>query len=126
MGGVEYEIESIPFFVYSIARSDIVQAIVADDQLRFERVIRRSGHRTLRVGIKRESNLDATHEALHALVSTSGLASEWHAIGYVAVDLPEPASEAGLLPTLQELAANGRIEFEIDGWAVPRISGPEI
>ncbi len=113
IGGTEHEIGSIPFFAYGVARFDIVSAIAAGDRLELDQVLRRSGHRTLRIAVKDESRLEHIHEALHALLSTSDLATEWHSAGYAAVDLPGPLREVGLLPRLERLAGDGAIEFEI-------------
>ena len=49
VGGGMYEIDTIPFFVRGIAYKDVVFAEPSDEELLFRKVVRPSGHNTIRI-----------------------------------------------------------------------------
>ena len=54
-----YRIENTPFFAYRISAGDVVEALPdADGFLFFERVVRNSGHRTVRVMLPESAEVE--------------------------------------------------------------------
>ncbi len=53
LGGGTYRLDNIPFFAYGVSADDIVQAAPeADGVLKFMKVVKPSGNRTLRIAFK--------------------------------------------------------------------------
>jgi hypothetical protein len=112
--GDSYEIESIPWFTYGLARFDVVEAMRRDEGLFIARIVRPSGHSTVRVGIADGSRRDEIHEQIHGVLEDLAAPSEWHAAGFVSVDISETGSESELLLRLNFLVNDHSIEIEID------------
>ncbi|MHB1862729.1 MAG: DUF4265 domain-containing protein [Gemmatimonadaceae bacterium] len=84
-----YRIENIPFLVYGISYLDVVAAEPnSNGELRFQRVVAKSGHRTLRCGVgavaKDAPCLQVLADAL------AGCGAGWEGMGasYLSIDLP--------------------------------------
>ena len=59
LGGNLYRIDNTPFFAYRISAGDVVEASAgADGFLFFERVVRKSGHRTVRVMLPESAEVE--------------------------------------------------------------------
>jgi hypothetical protein len=110
----EFEIASLPFFPYDMTLGDTVATRGSEaPDLVVAQVIRRSGHRLLRVGIKTLGINPELHELMHREMIRSGLIFEWHGAEYVAVDLPRDCSEDALLAYLEPLQRRYQIVMEI-------------
>ena len=110
----EFAIASIPFFPYGLALGDLVSTRGPEPpNLVVASVVRRSGHRTLRVGLSMYKTIPELHEHLHRELVHSGLCYEWHGAEYVAIDLPTEGAEASLLEYLQPLATSHKLVYEI-------------
>lgn len=80
-----YQIDSIPFYAVEIALDDVVEATAdADGALRFSRLVRPSGHSTVRLWFQREADVQAVREMLRQL----GCPSELDLSRLVAIDVP--------------------------------------
>lgn len=111
----KYSISSIPFYPYGIAKCDIVAAMAHANGLLLNGVLERSGHRTLRVAFTDLADVQSLHDELHRLVEDLAMEYEWHAAGYLAVDLPKVGSELELLAKAADFVEKGLVELEIDG-----------
>jgi hypothetical protein len=80
-----YEIDSIPFFVKSIAVGDRVKASKVDKELVFDHVVTFSGHTTLRVVVHDVSRMQYFRDELVKLGCKSELS---HIPGLLAVNVP--------------------------------------
>ena len=59
LGGDLYQIENTPFFAYRISAGDVVEALPESDGfLFFKRVVRKSGHRTVRVMLEESAEVE--------------------------------------------------------------------
>src|SRR5215813_11870621 len=58
--GKRYEVQTIPFFAYNLSFGDFVECAPGEDDigLCIEKVVKRSGNRTIRVGFIGKGNLD--------------------------------------------------------------------
>jgi len=112
--GDAYELESIPWFAYGLARFDVVETVRRDEGLFLQRIVRRSGHSTVRVAVADRSRLDEIHHLIHGVLESIAVPSEWHAAGFVSIDIRERSSEIELLSHLDSLMADHSIEVEVD------------
>lgn len=108
----EFEVCCVPFFVYGIALGDIVHT---DNEFTIDRVVKRCGHSTLRVAVANGARLEVLHGALRDWLRTVGvgLLHEWHAPGYLAVDLPDTPDQYSFR-LFEDMKSAGDIEFEVD------------
>ncbi|MFE7511440.1 DUF4265 domain-containing protein [Streptomyces sp. NPDC057540] len=109
-----FEVACLPFFTYGICYRDVV---TVDSNHLVTRVVRKSGHRTLRVALAVEHadrDQDQVHELLHSKAADAGLPHEWLQGTYLAVDLPPGSDEALLVEALEPLAQAGALHWEID------------
>ncbi|MEE1670208.1 DUF4265 domain-containing protein [Streptomyces sp. NPDC003328] len=107
-----FEVACLPFFTYGICHRDVVT--INSNHL-VTRVVRKSGHRTLRVALVVEHpDRDQIHELLHGKAVHTGLPHEWLRGTYLAVDLAPGAVEAPFIETLEPLARAGALHWEID------------
>lgn len=107
-----FEICCIPYFTYGIFLGDTV---TTDGDYVIQRVSGRGGHKSLRVAVADQQNVESIHIALHGWVESTGLQYEWCAIGYLAVDLPPSTDPERLLQQVQALTEREAIAVEIDG-----------
>lgn len=112
LGEGQFEICCVPFFTYGVALGDTVQT---DDEFTLQRVLFKSGHRTLRVAIVNECRQSDIHEMLHHWVERTGLPYEWYSEGYLAVDLPANDEVKMAISDIFTFSEAGQISFEIDG-----------
>ncbi|MEW2134069.1 DUF4265 domain-containing protein [Streptomyces sp. NPDC005435] len=107
-----FEVACLPFFTYGICYRDVVA--IDSDHLVTE-VLRKSGHRTLRVALVVEhADRERVHELLHGKAVDTGLPHEWLRGTYLAVNLPPGADESSFVETLEPLAQAGALYWEID------------
>ncbi|MBZ6261191.1 DUF4265 domain-containing protein, partial [Streptomyces olivaceus] len=80
-----FEVACLPFFTYGICYRDVV---TIDSNHLLTGVVRKSGHRTLRVALIAEhTDRDQIHELLHGKAVDADLPHEWLQGTYLAVDL---------------------------------------
>lgn len=107
-----FEVACLPFFTYGICYRDVV---TIDSNHVVNKVLRKSGHRTLRVALVTDHvDRDQVHELLHGKAVDAGLPCEWLQGTYLAVDLPPGADEAPFVEALEPLAHAGALHWEID------------
>jgi len=114
VGDGTYVLACIPFMVYGLALGDVVR--LAPDG-RVAEVVRRAGHRVLRVLLNEDEDADrwaGTVDAAKSCVAGAGLLSEWHGQRFVSVDLPPDARAGGLFETMGRIVQDGLGHWE---WA---------
>jgi hypothetical protein len=103
-----FVMRSLPFFTYGIALGDEVEA---DDTLTIRRVVRRSGHRLLRVAAESDA-AEEFHQEFHPLLDDEKLIHGWRGLGYVAVDLPPDRDLRRLTEWLESRLTAGVLRYE--------------
>ncbi|HYO58478.1 DUF4265 domain-containing protein [Archangium sp.] len=104
-----FQIDNIPFFAQEVALGDVVSAVSEGGELRFQKVVRPSGHSTLRLIIYDKGEVPAVRK----LLEERGCASEGsHIPGLISVDVPPSVSLAMLRPMLDEGEAQERWGYE--------------
>ncbi|MEU6851399.1 DUF4265 domain-containing protein [Actinacidiphila alni] len=110
--GDRFEVACLPFFTYGICYRDVV---TIDSKHLVNSVVRKSGHRTLRVAlIADHTDRDQMHELLHSKAVDAGLPHEWLQGTYLAVDLAPETDAAPFVEALEPLAQAGALHWEID------------
>ena len=114
LGGNKFEICCLPFFTYGIALGDTVETQVYSENGHIvSKVIRKSGHQLLRVALSKRDDLDELHEIIHSKLVETGHLHEWHASGYLSVDIAYPSQAEALTVVLRPYAEAGRLFYEI-------------
>src|SRR4051794_22166352 len=88
INGHLYRIENSPFYAYGVSWKDIAEALPGEDgALEFERVVEKSGHRTVRVILEKTSQSDAGKHILDQLVA---MGCSWEGMNtrLICIDLP--------------------------------------
>ncbi len=86
LGNDTYMIDNSPFFVYGLSWKDVVEAFPgADGRLLFNRIIKKSGHRTIRIA----SEGDDINEDYLKKLKSLGCSLESANNKYVVVDIPK-------------------------------------
>lgn len=114
LGDGSYALACIPFMAYGLALGDVVR--LAPDG-RVAEVVRRAGHRALRVLLKEDEDAArwaGTVDAARLCVASAGLLSEWHGPRFVSVDLPPGAAAGVLFDTMGRIVQDGLGHWE---WA---------
>jgi hypothetical protein len=109
-----FEVCCLPFFTYGITLGDTVET---NDQFTVQRVLNKSGHKTLRVALANKDRLPELHELhehIHGWLDSNEFLYEWYASGYLAVDVTSVTQQGLLVQFLQGLAAGGDLYYEID------------
>lgn len=122
LGSGRYRIESCPFFAYGISRDDVVRAVdgAGEEAPRLEDVIEKSGHRTLRVALDPQFEIqDGPVQALLERLLELGCTHEMLRPKLVALDVPRQVEVTLVAELLQSVADEGTILWE---WADPRPS----
>ncbi len=123
LGSARYRIESCPFFAYGVSRDDVVRATEPgghDEAPRFEDVIEKGGHRTLRVALDPAVAVtDAAVQGLLERLLELGCTHETLRPKLVALDVPGEVDVTIVAELLQALANDRAIVWE---WADPRPS----
>jgi hypothetical protein len=120
LGSGRFRIESTPFFAYGLSHDDVVRATEATDLPRLEDVERKSGHRTLRVALAGEWDLDRP-EIQQFLDDMLALGCAYEAMPpkIAALDVPPDVEVAEVIARLQAQHGDGVLVWE---WADPRPS----
>lgn len=109
LDGGRYRIDNVPFFAYNVSVGDVVEAPGPDRVPLAHRVVRRSGHRTIRVAFEEPEGLEG--EAARAFVAELerlGCGYEGFEPMLLAVDVPpEVESEA-----VERLCEEGGLTWE--------------
>ncbi len=107
-----FEVACLPFFTYGICYRDVV---TIDSNHLVTGVVRKSGHRTLRVALVVEhADRDRVHELLHSRTVAADLPHEWLQGTYLSADLPPGSDEVPFVEMLEALAQAGVLKWEID------------
>jgi hypothetical protein len=80
-----FQIDNIPFFVVGVSCEDIVTASYFDNQWYFDKVVRASGHSTVRVVVYDEKQMQPLRQSLRDYGCSSELS---HLPRLVSVDIP--------------------------------------
>lgn len=109
LGGGQYKIDNIPFFIRGVSSEDVVTAAERNGSLFYTGLVSERGHSTIRVLI---ADRDETEE-VRAELRAHGCASEGTGIpGLIAVDVPPSVSYRELRQFLDEGERRGRWEYE--------------
>ncbi len=113
LGDNLYELLNVPFFAYDLNFLDIVEATSGwpDLKIQVRRVVRRSGHRTVRVffqAVLAESERQPTLEQLILLGATYETATE----AYYALDIAPDADYDAVCEQLTDWERQGLLDFE--------------
>jgi hypothetical protein len=121
LGSDRYRIESCSFFAYGVSRDDVVRAEDGPDGApRFDGVIEKGGHRTLRFALDPSVELsDGPVQTLLERLLELGCTHEALRPKLVAIDLPPEADLERAAEHLQALARAGALLWE---WVDPRPS----
>ena len=83
LGGGRYKLDSTPWYQYGVSYQDIVSASLRDGRLHFDRVLAKSGYRTLRV----RSDQRVPQALLDSLVAI-GCSYEGANPTFISIDVP--------------------------------------
>jgi len=105
-----YQIDNIPFYAPSIAYRDIVSARpAANGQLEYQRLVRASGHSTIRLWVASADDVPALREEFLKL----GCASELSNLPrLVALDIPPSIPYSRVRAVLEDGERKHRFEYE--------------
>jgi hypothetical protein len=108
LGGNLYRIDNTPFFAYRISAGDVVEALPESDGfLFFERVVRKSGHRTVRVMLRDSAEVEPGPTLL-ADIKRLGCTYEGAFNKLICIDVPPNVSLDAVAEHLMEM----RLEWE--------------
>ena len=82
-----------------------------DEPLTIGAVVRRSGHRLIRVAVERDA-AETVHQEFHPLLDQEQLVHEWRGFAYVAVDLPPERDISRLSEWLNSRESAGSLWLE--------------
>jgi hypothetical protein len=103
LGGNLYRIDNTPFFAYRISAGDVVEALPeADGFLFFERVVRKSGHRTVRVMLPEPAEVEPGPTLL-ADIKRLGCTYEGAYSKLICIDVPPAVSLEAVAEHLTEM-----------------------
>jgi hypothetical protein len=90
LGRRRYRLENSPFFAYGVSWLDVVEARppVKGEIPAFVRVVKKSGHRTIRIIFKPPVNKSRKSKAVLETLVTMGCSYEGANSAYIAVDIP--------------------------------------
>ena len=112
-----YEIDNIPFFARGLRVGDVVAATKDGQELVFSKLVRQSGHMTLRVIVFTDSpdgsSLQVRVETLRSTLSNLGCSTELsHIPGLLAVDVPPQVDFRDITTLLGTGEESGLWEYE--------------
>jgi hypothetical protein len=120
LGHDRYRVESCPFFAYGISRDDVVRAGErdADGAPLLEHVEAKGGHRTLRLALDPDVELDAVEvQGMLERLLEMGCTHEVMRPKIVAVDVAPTVDEGAVVALLEAASRDGVVVWE---WADPR------
>lgn len=106
----QYRLRNIPFFVYEVAMEDVVGAEERDGRIHFTRLIRTSGHSTIRILFSAKPYAKAVLDPLLAIGCR--LEKSFHDNHY-AVDIPPTVGLAAAEAVLAEPARAQLLSYEV-------------
>lgn len=106
-----FAIANLPFFAFGLNFGDVVHAPSIGGVREIRRVVRPSGHQTVRLFFADDLHEEAQRQHLTALAALGG-SYERGTVGLVAVDVPPSASYKAVVALLDRLQASGELEFE--------------
>jgi hypothetical protein len=120
LGSNRFRLESTPFFAYGLSYGDVVRAGDEPEMPRLTEVERKCGHRTLRIALDAEWNVDhpAVQKFLGELLEF-GCSYEPMPPQLVALDVPPEVDVAKVIARLQAQVRERVLVWE---WADPRPS----
>jgi len=111
-----FELRNIPALAYGLNYGDVVRAEKGEDgRFYVDGVVRRSGHRTVRVAPDNSAS-DAMVEELKALARDCGVRIESNGTSYLALDIPAKSRAAEIFDFLSGGAQKGLWEYEESGF----------
>lgn len=120
LGDDEYEIDNVPFYAYGLNYRDVVRAIADDPSLKpqVKAVIRKSGHRTLRIIFLGDLKEEEQQPYLDQ-IRTFGASLERAHRTYLAIDIPPEGSYEDLASYLASLEDRKVLSYETCEEQVP-------
>lgn len=113
VGGSFHELCCVPFFSYGLKLGDVVEATPAENDAMFvAKVAKPSNRLNIRLAVRNEKETDAVTRRILGLLAQAECGSEMWQPGYVAADVPTPASETMVLRGLQALVDHGLLTIE--------------
>jgi hypothetical protein len=109
-----YELDNSPFHAYGVSYKDLVSARLAEDgSLEFEQVVKKCGHRTVRIRFPRTKD-HSDFEAIWSPLSALGCTFEGSQIDrpVYAIDLPPGTDLAAVVGYLARLEGTGLLQYE--------------
>ena len=105
-----YQLDNIPFYAREVANGDVVTAQRGSDgELWYDKLVKPSGHSTIRLWFARPEDVQQTRDELRALGCPSEL-SELPRL--VAVDVPPNVPYSSVRAKLEQGEREGLFEFE--------------
>ena len=108
-----YVIESIPFFVYNVSLKDVVLTHPSEDErpdlVSFERVLKKSGHKTIRARPNQFNLSDTKGGQLLAAIDKTGCKFETRPPRLIAIDVPSNT----VLDRITAFLTNARVPWEL-------------
>ena len=113
MGGNAFEVDNSPFHLYGISWRDVVSITLSDDTLCFEKILSKSGHRTLRARLPSEAD-HASFLCLWPDLKTLGCSFEGSNLErpLYAIDVPPGVDIASVTDYLAQWERQGLLEYE--------------
>jgi hypothetical protein len=115
-----YELRNVPFYAYDLNFLDVVEAVSEREDLKpdVRRVVRRSGHRTLRVFFSKAVT-PSERTALLETVKEFGATFEGATESFFAIDVNADGNYEAVCGRLYEWEKNGLLEYETCEARVP-------
>jgi hypothetical protein len=107
-----FVVACLPFFSYGIQFGDLVE--VQERGQVFERVVKSSGLRTLRIAFRKKDTARHRHERIHGELVKSGLPHEWRGFGYVSVLVRDLSDQERALSCVADDVRDGTVSWEVD------------
>ena len=108
-----YEMCCIPFFAYGISLGDVLHI---DADTGAHSVVRKSGHRTIRIAFLNNEAAHGHHDRIHDALVSSGVLVEFRGQHYASIDIANEAQLAAVLAALTPLLDARDLLWE---WADP-------
>jgi hypothetical protein len=118
LGSARFRVDSTPFFAYGLSHGDVVRGREDGAATRYSDVERKSGHRTLRIALDLDLDLERP-EVQRFLDDLLALGCTYEAMPpkIVALDVPPEVEVGEVVARLQTQRSDGVLVWE---WADPR------
>lgn len=111
LGNDTYEIDNIPFYAYGVSDKDVVFAMMKDNELLFQNVVKNGGHSTYRI-FQNEGVLAQVFDVYWKPLDKIGCGKEAGGDGFFAVDVPPETDIYQAYALLEKGEENGIWQFE--------------